>query len=167
MLKRTLLRKDPTFDEANSGFRSFGELLRNLAERNVVQLREGAARGDPEVDFPQGISGEDEAFDLLRSVVAELGSPHLAGLKNQVRKRSPGFSEKRFGYGGFLQFCKAAQAKGFIEMELDEEADDYVLRASDGQPAATAAVEADIAAAKPAPRRRSRSSAKRTPRAKP
>ncbi len=166
MLKRTLLRKDPTFDEANNGFRSFGELLRNLAERNVVQLREGAARGDPEVDFPQGVSREEEAFELLRSVVADLGSPHLAGLKNQVRKRSPGFSEKRFGYGGFLQFCKAAQARGYIEMELDEEADDYALRAADAAPAPPKTAEADGAAAKPAPRRRSRTSAKQGPRTK-
>src|SRR5689334_6967447 len=31
MLKRAILRKDPTFNEANYGFRGFGELLRNLA----------------------------------------------------------------------------------------------------------------------------------------
>jgi hypothetical protein len=28
-LKRAVLRKDPTFDEADHGFRGFGELLRN------------------------------------------------------------------------------------------------------------------------------------------
>ena len=37
-LKRTLLRKDPTFDEAEYGFRSLGEMLRNLAERGVIKL---------------------------------------------------------------------------------------------------------------------------------
>src|SRR5215813_3426535 len=35
-LKRTLLRKDPTFNEADYGYRAFGELLRHLAELNVV-----------------------------------------------------------------------------------------------------------------------------------
>ncbi|MFD0592348.1 OST-HTH/LOTUS domain-containing protein [Catellatospora coxensis] len=44
-LKRTLLRKDPTFNEADYGFRTFGELLRYLAERNVVELGEGPAKG--------------------------------------------------------------------------------------------------------------------------
>src|SRR5688572_27297912 len=68
-LKRTLLRKDPTFDEADYGFRSLGELLRNLAERNVIELDPGSAPGDPEVDFPAGTSGDDEAFELLRDVV--------------------------------------------------------------------------------------------------
>ena len=51
-LKRTLLRKDPTFNEADYGFRAFGELLRHLAERNVVELAEGPAKGDPEVSLP-------------------------------------------------------------------------------------------------------------------
>jgi hypothetical protein len=53
---------------------------------------------------------------------------HLSGLKTQLRKSQPDFSEKRFGYGGFLQFCKAARARGLIEMEWDEGADDYIVR---------------------------------------
>src|SRR5690606_39717825 len=52
-LKRTLLRKDPTFSEADYGFRAFGELLRHLAERNVVELSPGPAAGDPEVSLPE------------------------------------------------------------------------------------------------------------------
>src|SRR5581483_7913086 len=46
-LKRTLLRKDPTFTESDYGFRTFGELLRHLAARNVVELADGPAKGDP------------------------------------------------------------------------------------------------------------------------
>ena len=89
-VKRAVLRKDPTFSEAEFGFRAFGELLRHLAERNVVELSEGSAKGDPEVSLPsQG--GETEAFGLLRDVVATLQRergepPVLSGLKNQVRK---------------------------------------------------------------------------------
>ena len=64
-VKRALLRKDPTFSEADHGFRAFGELLRHLDERNVIELGEGSAKGDPEVTLPsQG--AETEAFDLLR-----------------------------------------------------------------------------------------------------
>lgn len=43
-LKRTLLRKDPTFSESDYGFRTFGELLRHLAGHNVVELAEGRPR---------------------------------------------------------------------------------------------------------------------------
>ena len=46
-LKRTLLRKDPTFNEADYGFRAFGELLRHLAGNNVVELTERAGQGRP------------------------------------------------------------------------------------------------------------------------
>jgi uncharacterized LabA/DUF88 family protein len=128
-LKRTLLRKDPTFDESAYGFRSLGELLRNLAERNVIKLNTGSAPGDPEVDFPDGVSGgsDDEAFELLRDVITEMGEQHLPGLKNKLRRRRRDFSEKKYGYGGFLQFCKAAQARGYIDMNWSDESGDYVV----------------------------------------
>ena len=132
MLKRTILRKDPTFNESNYGFRGFGELIRHLAARGVVELAESSATGDPEVRFPTQAQDEDAAFELLRSTVERLlakgGPVYLSGLKSQLRKREAEFSEKRFGYGGFLQFCKAARTRGLIEMELDDTANDYVVR---------------------------------------
>lgn len=134
-LKRALLRKDPTFNEEDYGFRAFGELLRHLEGREVIELSPGSAKGDPEVGFPEQASDEDEAFDLLRTVVADLaktdGPPPLSGLKDQLRKRRPDFSEKEFGFGGFLQFCKAARTRGLVSMDWDDDADDYVLRPGD------------------------------------
>lgn len=126
-IKRAILRKDPTFDEADSGFRSFGELLRHLAEERVIELRQGTAPGDPEVTFPQDEPAEDEAFRLLVDVVRDLRSPQLSGLKDQLRKRRPEFSEKRYGFNNFLSFAKAARARGLITMEWDDEAGDYRL----------------------------------------
>ncbi len=130
-LKRALLRKDPTFSEADYGFRAFGELLRHLADRKIIELEMGPAKGDPEVFFPEESSGEDRAFALLAEVVADLeaegGPPPLSGLKDQLRKRDPDFSEKEFGFGGFLQFAKAARTRGLVTMTWDEDADDYVL----------------------------------------
>jgi hypothetical protein len=131
-IKRALLRKDPTFNEAEYGFRAFGELLRHLADRNVVQLSEGSAQGDPVVSLPSH-GGENDAFELLRTVVTDLqagdGAPFLSGLKNRVRKVQPGFSEKKYGYRGFLEFCKAAETKGLVHLEWDDDAEDYVIDA--------------------------------------
>lgn len=131
-VKRALLRKDPTFSEAEYGFRAFGELLRHLVERNVVELTEGSAKGDPEVSLPAH-GGEEDAFTMLQHVVADLqsrnGAPLLSGLKDQVRKVTPGFSEKKYGYRGFLQFCKAAETQGLVSVEWDDEAEDYVIAA--------------------------------------
>jgi uncharacterized LabA/DUF88 family protein len=132
-VKRAILRKDPTFTESDYGFRAFGELLRHLADRNVIALSEGSAQGDPVVSLPtQG--GETEAFDLLRTVVEDLqgrgGPVVLSGLKDQLRKVRPDFSEKKFGYGGFLQFVKAAQTQGIVTLDWNEDVDDYVLEAA-------------------------------------
>ena len=128
-LKRAVLRKDSTFSEADYGFRAFGELLRHLDEQGMIELTEGPARGDPVVQFPQDGGGENEAFALLVKVVSDLqkknGRPTLSGLKNQVRKRDTSFSEKKYGFSGFLQFCKAAATRGLIELEWDESLADY------------------------------------------
>jgi uncharacterized protein (TIGR00288 family) len=131
-LKRTLLRKDPTFNESDYGFRAFGELLRHLVEKNVVELTAGSGKGDPEVTLPE--HGDREvAFALLRSVVRELsgeaGPVALSGLKNQVRKVTPDFSEKKLGYRSFLQFCKAAATSGAVDLKWNATADDYLLTA--------------------------------------
>ena len=130
-LKRAMLRKDPTFSEADFGFRGFGELLRHLEARKVIETTPGPAAGDPEVGFAAEGSNEEQAFALLVDVVRELrtedSGPPLSGLKDQLRKRQPDFSEKAFGFSGFLQFCKAAKARGLVTMEWDEQVDDYVL----------------------------------------
>jgi uncharacterized protein (TIGR00288 family) len=130
-LKRALLRKDPTFSETDHGFRSWGELVRVLAERGVLAVLQGSAQGDPEVTLAAHASDEDASFALLAETVARLtaksGPPHLSGLKTQLRRSEPEFSEKKLGYGGFLQFCKAARARGVVGMEFDEAAEDYIL----------------------------------------
>jgi uncharacterized protein (TIGR00288 family) len=139
-LKRALLRKDPTFNEGDVGFRGFRELLRHLADNDVVTLTEGSAPGDPEVDFPAAPRDEDAAFELLRATVKELmvelgGDPPLSGLKDQLRKRQPDFSEKDLGYSGFLQFCKAAVTKDVVEMDWEEEDQEYYLYVEDSEKA--------------------------------
>jgi len=131
-LKRALLRKDPTFAEQDYGFRGFREMLRHLEAHKVLVLTEGSATGDPQVDFATRSNDADEAFALLRATVAELmvelgGDPPLSGLKDQVRKRQEDFSEKDFGYSGFLQFCKAAVARGELQMDWEQDDEEYYL----------------------------------------
>jgi uncharacterized protein (TIGR00288 family) len=131
-LKRALLRKDSTFSELDYGFRGFRELLHHLADQGVVTLTEGTAPGDPEVDLVAGSKSEDAGFKLLRDTVKELmvelgGDPPLSGLKDQLRKREPDFSEKDLGYSGFLQFCKAAVTRDFVEMDWEDADGEYYL----------------------------------------
>jgi uncharacterized protein (TIGR00288 family) len=133
MVKRALLRKDPTFSEGDYGFRTWSELTRHLESKGAIELHSGVAQGDPIMDFPSNGGGQGKAFDLLKQVVDELEQkgdpPPLSGLKNELRRRQPGFSEKDFGYGGFLQFVKAARAKGLVGMEWDDDAEEYYISA--------------------------------------
>ena len=128
-LKRTLLRKDPTFSESDYGFRTFTEFLEFLSERGFVELPAGTA-GDPEVALPRQGS-VDETFALVREVVSSAGAPvQLSGLKNRLRKRRPDFSEKALGYRGFLQFCRAAADAGTVSLTWDDDAEDYLVTAN-------------------------------------
>lgn len=140
-LKRAMLRKDPTFSEGDFGYRAFRELLQQAEREGVISLSPGTAPGDPAVDFP-ATGPTDRAFDLLRSTVLELqgddGDVPLSGLKDQLRKREPGFSEKDFGYAGFLQFAKAAATKRVVTMEWDDEEGDYFLYVDAGEGTAAA-----------------------------
>ena len=133
-LKRAVLRKDPTFSESDYGFRAFGELLRQVERSGAIALTSGQAKGDPAVDFPD--SGQaDRAFDVLKATVLELQGEDdevpLSGLKDQLRKRAPGWSEKDLGYSGFLQFVKAAASSGIVSMEWDDGEGDYFLYVPD------------------------------------
>jgi len=140
-LKRAILRKESTFSEADHGFRGFTEFLRSLAERGVIELVDSSSPGDPDVQFPSdGNLGEvGHAFELLAGVVERLapapspGTP-LSGLKTQMRRQQTDFSEKRFGFGGFLQFAKAAVTRGVVAMAWDDDADDYLLTPVPGRP---------------------------------
>ncbi len=153
-LKRAVLRKVSTFDESQYGFRGFTELLRNLADRGIVELVDNAGLGDPEVHFPAEQGRDEPAFELIRRVVDEQATADrptpLSGLKNKIRRHDPEFSEKRFGFGGFLQFAKAAAARGVLDMAWDDEADDYMIRPVTGASVAAAPV------VEPAPKRRTR-----------
>jgi uncharacterized protein (TIGR00288 family) len=132
-LKRAIIRKEPTFTEADHGFRGFGELLKHLEDRKVVELSEGPARGDPEVDFPTEGGEVEQAFELLRAVVSEIGERGdralLTSLKPELRRQQSSFNEREYGFGGFLQFCRAARTRGYVELAYDEAAQDYVLSA--------------------------------------
>lgn len=110
-LKRALLRKDPTFSEAELGFRNFTALLASLADKGLVEL---SGTGDPEVSL-SGTSAS-QVDELLSTLVKEEGPIPLTGLKTALRKRDPDFSERNLGYRNFGSFVTAAEARGIIKI---------------------------------------------------
>jgi uncharacterized LabA/DUF88 family protein len=111
-LKRAILRKDPTFSEADLGYRGFGALLRSLEEEGLVSLEGGS---DPMVSMA-GAGAAEQADHLLTTVVGEAKEVPLSGLKTELRKADPEFSERRLGYRNFGSFVRAAQARGLIDV---------------------------------------------------
>ena len=127
-LKRAITRIDPTFNEADHGFRGFTELLRHLAGRKRVEL--SGEKRDPEVDLVTGDGPAQAGFDLLVDVVtakSKKGEAVLSGLKTEMNRRDETFNERALGYGGFLQFCKAAAARDLVVMVWDDDRGDYLL----------------------------------------
>lgn len=110
-LKRALLRKDPTFSEAELGFRNFSALLASLASKGQIEL---SGTGDPEVSL-SGTSAE-EVDELLTALLDEEAAVALTGLKTALRKRNPEFDERALGYRNFGSFLTAAEARGIIKI---------------------------------------------------
>jgi uncharacterized LabA/DUF88 family protein len=121
-LKRAILRKDPTFSEADLGFRGFGALLRNLEEGGLVSLEGG---GDPIVSMA-GANAAAQADALLTTVVGGQPDIALSGLKTALRKADADFSERNLGFRNFGSFVRAAEARGLVEVH--GEGDDQVVR---------------------------------------
>lgn len=111
-LKRAVLRKVPTFSEADLGFRNFGALLASLQEQGLVTL-EGS--GDPQVT-QSGAGASEQADKLLSEVVKTAGEIPLTGLKTAMKKQDPEFSERLLGYRNFGSFVRAAQARNLIQV---------------------------------------------------
>ena len=130
-IKRALLRKDPTFSEAEYGFRAFGELLRHLADRNVIELTEGSAKGDPEVSLPSHGGETGRVRPALHTVVSRSGgarrSSTALGSQEQAPQGAAGLQREEVRLPGFLQFVKAAETQGVVNLEWDPDDGDYVL----------------------------------------
>ena len=116
-LKRAVLRKDPTFSEAELGYRGFGALLAALAEDGLVTLD---GTGDPHVSI-SGASASDQAEALLVEVVTAAGEVPLTGLKTAMKKQDPDFSERNLGYRNFGGFVRAAEARNLIVVEGEDD----------------------------------------------
>ena len=115
-LKRAVLRKDPTFNEADLGFRGFGALLASLATDGMVTL---SGDGDKQVTL-SGTSAQADAERLLVSVL-ENGPVPMSGLKTAMRKQDDAFSERKLGHRTFTAFVRSVEAQGLIEVRGEDD----------------------------------------------
>jgi hypothetical protein len=123
-LKRAVLRRDPTFSESTYGFRAWGELLRALGDDHTIDLDDdGQHTGNPVVNLPADNQTQAATYSLLVDAVTKHagadGWAPLSGLKGAMREQDSSFTERAFGYRSFLEFCRAAQARGLVTVDRD------------------------------------------------
>ena len=82
-----------------------------------------------------------EAIDLVRETIealyAERGdTPNLWGsmVKQTLKRRQPAFNESFYGFGSFNELLEEAQARGQLELEMDDRSGGYLIRAATRQP---------------------------------
>jgi len=49
-------------------------------------------------------------------------------VKQTLKRRHPGFSESYHGFRSFGQLLEEAQARGLLELELDEKSGGYIIK---------------------------------------
>ena len=49
--------------------------------------------------------------------------------KLTMKRRQPGFNESFYGFGSFNDLLEEAQARGQLDLELDDRSGGYVIRA--------------------------------------
>jgi uncharacterized protein (TIGR00288 family) len=78
---------------------------------------------------------KQEAWDLVvktyEALVEERGEGEKVWgsmIKQTLKRRKPGFSETYYGFRTFRQLLEEAQARGILEMELDEKSGGFVIK---------------------------------------
>ncbi|MBL8706702.1 MAG: NYN domain-containing protein [Rhodospirillales bacterium] len=81
-----------------------------------------------------------EAIDLVRETIdglyAERGdTAKLWGsmVKQTLKRRQPSFNESFYGFGSFNELLEEAQARGQLDIEMDERSGGYVIRPAAGE----------------------------------
>ncbi len=78
---------------------------------------------------------EQDAIDMVLDTAEDLNAEKgdrakLWGsmVKQALKRRRPGFNESSYGFRSFNDLLEEAQARGFLELELDDKSGGYVIR---------------------------------------
>jgi len=88
-----------------------------------------------ETDDPEGL--KQEAVELGMATVEDLFEERSdedkvwgSMVKQTLKRRKPGFSERYHGFRTFGQLLEEAQTRGMLELEHDEKSGGYIIKAS-------------------------------------
>jgi len=76
----------------------------------------------------EGIDLVLETADALHEERGEQGNLWGSMVKQTLKRRRPGFNETFYGFSSFSELLEEAQARGEMELELDEKSGGYIIR---------------------------------------
>ncbi len=113
----------------------YDDLIRELEQKRKTRKRaqgrtskRKGAKAKPEDAMQEGI---DLALETAAALIAERGDQEkLWGsmVKQALKRRRPGFNESSHGFDSFSKLLEEAQARGQVDLELDERSGGYIIR---------------------------------------
>jgi len=107
------------------------------SSRSKSRAKKSAAKSTPDTAPPANQQddpaqqGIDLVLETAEALYAERGDrARLWGsmIKQTLKRRRPGFNESFYGFGSFSDLLEEAQARGCLELEMDERSGGYVIR---------------------------------------
>ena len=118
------------------GGRGRGKATGGVAEKSKKKPDEGASALSTKTQDELGQEGIDLVLQTAAGISAERGDrTKLWGsmVKQALKRRRPGFNESFYGFSSFNDLLEEAQARGQLELELDDRSGGYrVVRVMEG-----------------------------------
>lgn len=111
----------------------YDDLVREDEQKRVRQPARGRKKkpkpAAKEVDSMQ--EGIDLALETAAALRGERGDQETlwgSMVKQALKRRRPGFNERYYGFDSFSNLLEEAQARGLLDLQLDERSGGYIIR---------------------------------------
>jgi len=120
----------------------YDDLVRDSESKGKRKRKRSSGAGKTKAKAGQGNSGAEdnealrqEGIELVLATVEDLfdergDEEKVWGsmIKQTLKRRKPGFSERYHGFRSFGQMLEEAQARGLLSLELDEKSGGYIIK---------------------------------------
>lgn len=140
MIKETILKKLPSFDEQNYGFSLFKKLLLDAQAKGIINLKQAPDKPDFEVELVEEDPSDPKSnkndpnmvFELIVKAILNQKMDkyvmHPANIiREEILKKTPSFNERKYGFKSFRHLLECAQAKGFVRLEKDTNSNSFYI----------------------------------------
>ena len=100
----------------------FYDDLVSAAQRSRPRQRDAKEKVDKKEE------GVDRLLEIIFSLVVEYEPLWGSLVKQTLRRVNPGFNESNYGFNSFGDLLKAAEKRGYIELDYDRERGNYKIR---------------------------------------